>query len=127
MIIDSLPNDNSWFTRAKRIALTYGEKDDVVFGYHWSSKTIYINQEKVYYSIFYTSSKWMKVPWPNMVTLNKKYGSLTRSITFFEDWNVYNLHDSDFFKTIEIRKITKEEAEELAYNFFKELDRYGLL
>ena len=125
VLINSLPNDNSWFTRAKRIALTDGKKEDVL-GYIWDSKTIYINQEKVYYSIVYTPTKYIKVPWSNKVSLSKTHGSLSRSITFFEDRNLYTLLDRDFLQTIESKNITKEEAEEFAYNFFKELDKYNL-
>jgi hypothetical protein len=126
MIIDSLPSDNSWFTRAKGIALTYGKKDEVV-GYYWDSKTIYINSEEVYYSIVYMPKKYIKVPVLNMVSLRKKTGSLVRSVTYFEDSNQFLVRDTDFYRTVAQTFISQNEAEELAHNFFKELDRYGLL
>jgi hypothetical protein len=126
VIINSLPNDNSWFTKAKSIALMYGKKDEVL-GYLWYSKTIFINSEKVYYSIQYVPSKYIKVPMPNMVSLTKKTGSLMRSVTYFENTNQFLVSDSDFYRTVSQEFITQKEAEDLAYNFFKELDRYGLL
>jgi hypothetical protein len=43
VLLNSLPNDDSWFTRAKRLALVSGKKDDFL-GYFWTSKTIYINE-----------------------------------------------------------------------------------
>jgi len=126
VITDSLPNDNSWFTRAKRIAITYGNKDEVL-GYLWSSRTIYFNLEKVYYSIGYVPSKYIKVPMPNMVRLTKTAGSLTRTLGYIEDTNQYVVIDSDLSRTVAQETITREKAEDLAYDFFKELDKYGLL
>ncbi len=126
VLINSLPNDNSWFTRAKRIALTYGEMNEAL-GYLWSSKTIYINSEEVYYSIGYVPSKYIKVSMPNMVRLTKKAGSLTRTLGYIEDTNQYVVIDSDFVRTVAQETLAREKAEELAHNFFRELDRYGLL
>jgi len=121
VLIKSLPRDNSWFTRARWIALTNGKEYYPGFWYHWSSKTIYISGERTYYEISYFNGEKVK-----SVTLRKKHGSLVRAITYFEDDDRYYVKDLDFHETIEGRYITKEEAEGLAYNFFKELDRYGL-
>ena len=60
------------------------------------------------------------------MTLSKKHGSLKRVIGYVEDENKYYVRDLDFHELIGERRLSKEEAEELAYNFFKELDRYGL-
>jgi len=76
VLINSLPNDNSWFTRAKRIALVQGREEAGLY-YIWFSKTIYINAEQVYYITTY---------WPGfksglkMLTLHKKHGSLSRTL-----------------------------------------------
>jgi hypothetical protein len=126
ILINSLTYDGSWFTHAKRIALKYGERNEVL-GYWWNSKTIYINAEKVYYSISYTPSQWTKGPMDSTVRLSKHHGSLNRTIFYEEDMSKYTVMDSDFLKTIAWEILTKEEAEELAYNFFKELDKYGLM
>lgn len=130
VLLKSLPNDNSWFRRAKGIALTYGKKNEVV-GYFWHSKTIYINAEQVYFSISYIPAKAMQIPYKfdNMVTLIKKHGSLTRSLSCIEDKDkiVYVVADSIFQESNTPEILTKERAEELAYTFFKELDKYGLM
>jgi hypothetical protein len=125
ILINSLKYDGSWFDYAKSIALKDGTRNGLL-GYMWSSKTIYINAEKVYYIIYYTPSQRMKGAITNMVVLSKHYGSLSRTIFYEEDKNNYTLVDGDFLKAIASKNLTKEEAEELAYNFFKELDRYGL-
>jgi hypothetical protein len=118
-----LPYDDSWFTRAKRIALVQGREEAGLY-YIWFSKTIYINAERVYYIITY---------WPGfksglkMLTLHKKHGSLGRTLIYLEDKNEYLVGDSDYMKMFSSDKITREEAESLAYNFFRELDKYGLM
>lgn len=58
--------------------------------------------------------------------LSKKHGSLVRAISYNEVNGEYYVKDLDFHETIWEKYLTKEEAEGLAYNFFKELDRYGL-
>ena len=118
-LIISLPNDNSWFTEAKRIALEYGEENSVL-GYYWHSKTIYINQEGLSFSIIYAPTKrsWSTY---YTVSLSRTHGSLSRYLFFDEYEDVYTLMDKDFREAGQRKQITKEEAEELASNFFKEI------
>jgi len=125
LLLKSLPNDGSWFTAAKKVALTHGEINDVL-GYFWTSRTIYINAEKLYYTISYFPKESMSIPMPKTVALSKHHGSLNRLLVYDEDKNEYTLMDSDFLKRNTPEKVTKERAEELAYAFFKELNRYGL-
>lgn len=121
-----MPNDDSWFSRAKNIALKRGMKDKIM-GYVWLSKTIYINAEVVYFTIVYHPPQSTNVPFPNIVSMSKKRGSFTRSVTYNEDSNEYAVSDSDYLERSPKEIITKERAEELAYILFKDLDRYGLL
>jgi hypothetical protein len=120
-LLNSLPYDDSWFTRAKRIALQYGKTVEGRPLYIWSSKKVYINGEILKYEIWYFTL------YAEAVTLSKKHGSFQRVIVYNEGGNKYYLSDHDFDKLIGERYITKEEAEELTYYFLKELDKYGLL
>ena len=120
VLIKSLPKDGSWFTKAKWTALKYGKSYGMRGVYIWSSKEMRINGEILKYEIWYLTG------YGDAVTLGKKHGSFYRIIVYNESTNKYYLSDHDFEKLVGERDITKEEAEELAYNFFKELDRYGL-
>lgn len=120
VLIKSLPNDGSWFTEARRFALRYGKKFGRELLYIWSSKEFYINGEIQRYDIWYFTG------YVEAVSLSKKSGSFQRVVVYNESGNKYFVSDNDFSKVVSERFIAKEEAEELIYNFFKELDRYGL-